>query len=185
MPARYETLAAWINERGWEEGAELGVFAGRTHRYLVENCPGLKLLIGVDVWDSPSFAEGPTKSGEKCHCTYCNETRADRKAATPTQMRERMEAFAREHAASDIQRMTTVEAALHEADETLDFVFIDGDHSTEGVSADIAAWRPKLKPGGWMIGHDWNMASVRNAVYDTLRPAKVSEYDDHLWVVEC
>jgi predicted O-methyltransferase YrrM len=37
----------------------------------------------------------------------------------------------------------------------LDFVFIDGDHRAESVRADLAAWRPKMKPRGILAGHDY------------------------------
>jgi predicted O-methyltransferase YrrM len=36
----------------------------------------------------------------------------------------------------------------------LDFLFVDGDHSEEAVEADLAAWLPKLKPGGIVALHD-------------------------------
>ncbi len=37
----------------------------------------------------------------------------------------------------------------------LDFVYIDGDHSYEGVLADIDAWWPLIRSGGFLCGHDW------------------------------
>ncbi len=40
------------------------------------------------------------------------------------------------------------------ADGSVDSIFIDGDHSYEGCLRDIAAWLPKLKPGGRIGGHD-------------------------------
>lgn len=40
----------------------------------------------------------------------------------------------------------------------LDFVFIDADHSYDGCKADIAAWYPKVKQGGWICGHDYGNA---------------------------
>ena len=40
-------------------------------------------------------------------------------------------------------------------DDSLDFVFVDGDHSYEGCKADIEAWWPKLKKGGIMSGDDY------------------------------
>lgn len=62
-------------------------------------------------------------------------------------------------------RMPSVSAARLFADGCLDFVFIDADHSCEAVQADIAAWRPKLKAGGILAGHDWNTyGSVQQAV---------------------
>jgi predicted O-methyltransferase YrrM len=41
-------------------------------------------------------------------------------------------------------------------DGSLDFVFIDADHSYEAVRKDIDAWRSKVRPGGWFGGHDYN-----------------------------
>ena len=52
-------------------------------------------------------------------------------------------------------------------DRSVDFVFIDGDHSYLGVSKDINEWLPKIKPGGWMGGHDYNQ-QVEIAVADIL-----------------
>ena len=36
----------------------------------------------------------------------------------------------------------------------LDFVFIDGDHSYEGVKADQERWGTAVRPGGYVIHHD-------------------------------
>lgn len=46
-------------------------------------------------------------------------------------------------------------AASNYANASLDFVFIDGDHTREGVKRDIIAWLPKVKPGGVIAGHDY------------------------------
>lgn len=66
----------------------------------------------------------------------------------------------------------SVKAAERFNDRIFDFVFIDGDHSYEGVTADLNAWARKVKPGGWLCGHDWgnnNTAQdVERAVRDFL-----------------
>jgi hypothetical protein len=41
-------------------------------------------------------------------------------------------------------------------DIPIDFLFIDGDHSTLGVLGDLQMWVPKVKPGGLVVGHDWD-----------------------------
>jgi len=41
-------------------------------------------------------------------------------------------------------------------DHSLDLVFIDADHHYEAVKADIEAWEPKIKPKGWIGGHDYS-----------------------------
>jgi len=60
----------------------------------------------------------------------------------------------------------SVDAAATIADETVGFVYIDGDHSEEAVRKDIAAWWPKLQPGGMLAGHDIQLGGVLNAVTD-------------------
>lgn len=52
-------------------------------------------------------------------------------------------------------REYSVDAARFFRDGFFDFVYIDADHSYESVKADIAAWRPKVKPGGLLAGHDY------------------------------
>ncbi|CAD7927056.1 unnamed protein product [Amoebophrya sp. A120] len=39
-------------------------------------------------------------------------------------------------------------------DESLDFVFIDGDHSFSAVVRDLEQWVPKVRKGGLVSGHD-------------------------------
>ena len=41
------------------------------------------------------------------------------------------------------------------ADESLDAVFVDADHSYEAVSNDLPFWFKKLKKGGWLLGDDY------------------------------
>jgi len=40
------------------------------------------------------------------------------------------------------------------APETVDLLFIDGDHRYPAVRSDIALWTPKVRPGGLVCGHD-------------------------------
>ncbi len=81
----------------------------------------------------------------------------------------------------------SVAAAAAVADASLDFVFVDADHSYEGVQGDIAAWLPKLKPGGLLGGHDLDYRprewGVRRAVGEaTARLGAVLETDaDWTW----
>lgn len=68
-----------------------------------------------------------------------------------------------------VMRMTTIQAATHFVNGTVDFVFVDADHSYEGCRTDIEAWLPKIKNGGVLAGHDFAWAgTVQRAVFDTL-----------------
>lgn len=59
-------------------------------------------------------------------------------------------------------------AAKNYADESLDMVFIDGDHSTAALKRDIALWWPKVKKCGIIAGDDYAWATVAEAVNASL-----------------
>lgn len=58
----------------------------------------------------------------------------------------------------------SAESAASFADASLDGVFIDAAHDYESVVRDVAAWFPKVKPGGIFAGHDYPFDGVRRAV---------------------
>jgi predicted O-methyltransferase YrrM len=51
-------------------------------------------------------------------------------------------------------RTFSTEAANVIPNESLDFVYIDGNHQSEFVTKDLTAWWPKVRPGGLVIGDD-------------------------------
>lgn len=50
----------------------------------------------------------------------------------------------------------SITAAGFFPDRSIDWVHLDGRHDYESVKADIQAWRPKVKPGGWLTGDDYD-----------------------------
>lgn len=65
--------------------------------------------------------------------------------------------------------------------ESLDAVFIDGDHSYEGVTSDIKAWLPKIKKDGIIAGHDFDRPEVRRAVLNYFAEGDV-RVDGRCWI---
>jgi predicted O-methyltransferase YrrM len=60
--------------------------------------------------------------------------------------------------------MKSVEASKLYEDESLDFVFIDADHTKEGFSDDMDCWFPKVKQGGVIAGHDYDYPVIKEIV---------------------
>ncbi|MGE0671085.1 MAG: class I SAM-dependent methyltransferase [Parachlamydiales bacterium] len=48
----------------------------------------------------------------------------------------------------------SLQASKQFPDHTFDLIFIDADHTYEGVLADLKVWYSKVKPGGIICGHD-------------------------------
>lgn len=63
-----------------------------------------------------------------------------------------------------VMKMSTADAARLVDDASLDFVFIDADHSYDAVMEDITLWAPKVRPGGWLGGHDFHQRKFPGVV---------------------
>lgn len=59
--------------------------------------------------------------------------------------------------------------------QPVSFLFIDGDHSYEGVMADVKAWFPLLQPGAVVVFHDIGWASGVQQVIGELVAEKASK----------
>lgn len=63
--------------------------------------------------------------------------------------------FASDHRRTVLE-MRSVAASQHYGDRSVDVVYIDADHRYESVRADIEAWLPKVRRGGFLCGHDYH-----------------------------
>lgn len=68
----------------------------------------------------------------------------------------------------------SVKAAEKFDNNSLDFVYIDGDHSYKAVMQDIKTWIKKVKPGGILAGDDYIKSARDKRFYDVIRA--VDEY---------
>lgn len=162
-----------IRENGWRIGAELGVLEGRTFMHLTGRFPDLT-LVGVDIWRSRPEQNALNDRGGRSYDAYDMDD-----------LYRKVRAYAADDPFHRIViRLPTAEAVHLFDDGTFDFVFIDADHTVEGVSADILAWGPKVKQSGWMIGDDYNrrlFPGVVQAVREMLPRARV--YPVGVWAV--
>ena len=79
-------------------------------------------------------------------------------------------------------RMPSIEAARLYEDESLDFVFIDADHTAKGFSADMNCWYPKVKKGGVIAGHDYDYPQIMVALKTFLHDKRYEVILPNIWV---
>jgi hypothetical protein len=126
---------------------EVGVFKAQLAAYLLERRHQLR-WIGVDHWLS---AESQPEAYRATGDTHANAP-AHKAAFWKAAAYERIAAFGER---AKIMEMASAAAASLIADRSIDLIFVDADHSREGCLADCHAWWPKVKPGGWLAGHDY------------------------------
>lgn len=81
-------------------------------------------------------------------------------------------------------RLKSTEAVNVLKHQQWDMVYIDGCHTYEAVKEDIENYRPLIKPGGFIAGHDYfecGTFGVKTAVDDNFKPDMV--FNDTSWVV--
>jgi hypothetical protein len=172
---RARALFAWLEGMRNPVGAEIGVFAGELSRRLLSRTD-LTLYL-VDSW-ATEHAPAYTASGD-----YHAALTKDRQEHF-YHLTQHMVSFAKERA--HIVRSDSLEAAKAIPDGSLDFVFIDADHTYAGCKADIEAWRPKIKKGGFISGHDYENPDfpawgVKQAVTELLGVPELG--DNFTWKV--
>lgn len=128
--------------------AEIGVLRGMMSEYLLRKHPTLKLFM-VDSWQTAEHQPDHYRATGDVHA---NHTDPGRVASHRREAEGKAKQFP---GRAIIFPVASVEAAKAIDDRSLDLVFIDADHSYEGVKADLAAWAPKVKAGGWLGGHDY------------------------------
>ena len=67
----------------------------------------------------------------------------------------------------------SVKASENFKNHSIDFVFIDAGHLYEQVKKDLQVWIEKVKPGGYIGGHDCNNKAIQKAVNDIFPKAEV------------
>jgi hypothetical protein len=132
---------------------EVGVFTGLMAGYLLQRRPDLQWY-GVDNWLPAKEQPAAYRRTEDMHANASAEQQAQWRA----QAFRTTESFGRR--ARIIER-GSVEAATEFPDASADLVFVDADHSYDGCAADLRAWWPKVKPGGYLGGHDYGNPDPR------------------------
>jgi len=162
---------------GFTTGVEVGVEKGKNAQTMFEIIPNLKLF-GVDPYEQHPQAsyvvDAKRRGWDEKYLHNC-------KMQCLRRMRGRnftlLQGFS-EHMADKLD------------DNSVDFVYIDADHSYDMVMLDLIKWGRKLKKGGILSGHDYyydsdkegRRAKVTQAINDYTKIHNINFYvtdEDH------
>ena len=125
-----------LHELQYNKGVEIGVRRGAFSKVLCEKNPDLHLTC-IDPWDNyhPRY---PQEKQDKIY----------NKAI------QNLSSFIDEGRIT-ILRKSSMDALADFQDESLDFIFIDGNHNFDFVMMDIICWAKKIKVNGIIAVHDY------------------------------
>ncbi len=132
---------------------EIGVFRGDFAEDLLKLCPNIEKLTLVDIW-SPCVIG----SGDQDGNNFQNYSGLDNYQVV-------LSRFYTNHRVRIIRDLSS-EYFKDTKEESLDVVYIDGDHSYEGCSKDLEDSYKVVKKGGWIMGHDYKFTSKCKENYD-------------------
>jgi len=140
--ANRDILYQLFAKLGYKIGCEVGLEKGKNAVQMFENIPNLKLY-GVD----------PYRQHPQCSYVYAAESRkwddkylnACKKQALDRMVGRNFELL------QDFSEDATKKVEYN----SLDFVYIDGDHSYDMAMLDIILWGQRVRKGGIVSGHDY------------------------------
>lgn len=156
-----DDLPQFFVDRGFKVGAEIGTYKGE---YAEKFCKAGLKLYAIDPWGIfKDYHWDQTQERQDFLYEHTKRLLAPYKDCT-------------------IIRKTSMDAVKDFKDESLDFVYIDGNHSFKYVAEDICEWTKKVKKGGVISGHDyadfgtkWNV-DVKDVVDAYVRARRIKKW---------
>lgn len=140
---RWHCISEVLKDKDHSVGAEVGVWKGQFTYNILNLLPNIKTYYCIDSWKMYDEYKSSLKGEaflkadyDTIFRTYKNKVKKFKNKITT-------------------MRMMSTEALSKIPDRSLDFVFIDANHSYEYAKEDITVWSPKVKYGGLISGHDY------------------------------
>ena len=127
-----------------KRGAEVGVFKAQLSSEMLSVVTSLEEYILVDPWKHLDDWNMPFNNNDDEQFKKIFE-----EAMSKTKNRPE---FADK---VTVVREVSVRGKEFVEDESLDFVYIDGDHTAKGAMLDVLSWLPKVRCGGLVMGDDY------------------------------
>ncbi len=137
---RHGGLTRLWRDLGYRVGAEIGTEGGRFAEEICRGNPGVRL-----------YCIDPYQAYDR-YADHVEQAKLDRFYAEAI---ERLGSYNKIGGYVELCRKLSLDAVKDFAPESLDFVFVDGNHHFDFVVQDIIAWAPIVRKGGIMSGHDY------------------------------
>lgn len=135
------------------KGVEVGVNSGRNSKSILEELNVEKLYL-VDIWNNYEEIDYVRSNIDRSYKSVLKKFRKDKRVRIIKDFSEN--------------------AVKNMDDNSLDFVYIDANHTYNYVYQDIDLWFRKVKEGGIVAGHDvFNCSEVLDAVKDFCSKNKI------------
>jgi hypothetical protein len=132
-------LASLFSELKFKTGAEVGVDRGAFSEILCQSNPELKLY-SIDSWSTFSF-EDPLNSSPGMQDQFDRHYKSAKRKLSKYNC--------------TIIKKESLDAVQDFSDNSLDFVYIDSNHSFINIAQDLYRWEKKVRVGGIVAGHDY------------------------------
>jgi len=129
---------------GFKTGAEIGIERGLYSEQLCNANPDLKLYC-IDAWTA--------------YKGYREHVSQDKLDGFLEETKKRLSPYG-----CNVIKAFSMDAVKAFEDESLDFVYIDGNHEFQQTTNDIAEWSKKVRKGGIISGHDYSRIKGGNYI---------------------
>ena len=137
--SRFDLWINFINSQNIKDVCEIGVYRGDFADKMLNKCPQLKTYHMIDPWENLKDWNKPSNKSNETFDIYYSEV-----IKKIDKFRDKVL----------IHRGETKNVVDEIADDSLDFVYVDGDHTLRGIMIDLLKIYPKIKNGGWIGGDD-------------------------------
>jgi Methyltransferase domain len=137
---RMELWTTFASAFGVATMAEVGVYRGDFAARMLGGVPGLERYYMVDPWRHLDDWNKPANQPDDVFDGFLAETMAKTEAQADKRV---------------VLRGRTTEVVDRIPDDSLDLVYVDGDHTLRGITIDLLRLFPKVKEGGFVAGDDF------------------------------
>lgn len=137
---RFDFWSQFLRINTLKTVAELGVYKGDFASYLLSNNNSIEKYYMLDPWRNLNDWNKPANTNDNQFQEFYSETMSKTNFAAEKRV---------------VLRGKTTEVINKIEDNSLDFLYIDGDHTLKGITIDLIASWNKIKDDGFIAGDDF------------------------------